>query len=130
MRSWRRHSAALLCVLGLTAAAAAPSSAAADSPVFIPGMELVFAGETAQSVGDQIVVPVRCLGESPGFCSGVMTLAGGGHRRTVPFSVRAGARESLFVPLRLEGSGPLRGTATTDQRLGPPSSTKTLLFVH
>jgi hypothetical protein len=129
MRSWKRYTAALLCTCGL-AGAAVPASAGAESPVFVPGMELVFAGETAQSVGDQIVVPVRCIGEGPGFCSGVVTLSGNGHRRTVPFSVQAGTRESLFVPLRFDGAGPVSGVAKTDQRLGPPSSTKTLLYIH
>ena len=130
MKTMRRNLTALLCTIGLAGGLAAPAAAVADTPISMPGMELVFEGARAHSDGDLVSVPVKCLGEGRGFCSGVVTLSSGGHRQTVPFSVQAGARESLFVPLRLDGGGKVRGLATTDQRLGPPSSIAALLYVR
>jgi hypothetical protein len=130
MKILRRNLAALLCILGLAVGLAAPAAAAAETPISTPGMELVFGGGRVRSDGDLVAVPVRCLGEGRGFCSGVVTLSEEGRRQTVPFSVQAGSRESLFVPLRLSGNGKVRGIATTDQRIGPPSSIETLLYVH
>jgi hypothetical protein len=130
METMRRNLAALLCVLVLATGLASPAAAGAETPISVPGMELVFEGARAHSDGDLVSVPVRCLGEGRGFCSGVVTLSSGGHRQTVPFAVQAGSHESLFVPLRIDGGGKVRGVATTDQRLGPPSSIATLLYIH
>jgi hypothetical protein len=126
----RRHLAGLLFTFALSTGVAAPASAFAEEPVSSPGMELFFAGEYVKSAGGQVVVSVTCVGKGPGFCAGVVTLSSRGHHQTVPFSVRRGTRESLFVPFRLEGARKVRGVATTDQRLGPPSSTETFLYAH
>lgn len=112
-----------------------PVSAGADAPVVTPGMELVFSGESAQIVRSYVVFPVSCIGDGRGFCSGVMTLSHDGRRASVGFSVSAGVRELVHVHFRL-GSGArhrpfkVHGVATTDQRLGPPSSTRTFLYAR
>ncbi|HEX4305350.1 MAG TPA: hypothetical protein VHZ54_04895 [Solirubrobacterales bacterium] len=129
----RRNLAALLCTLCLGACVAVPASAAAAEPITESATELVFAGETAHSLAGQLGVAVRCLGPSDGFCSGTVTLSGGGRQSTSAFSVQGGAREVLYVPLRLakanSGVTKVRGIATTDQRLGAPRSIESFLRV-
>jgi hypothetical protein len=125
-----RRLVACFCVLGLIGSIALPASAGAESAISLPGMELAFGTRDAHNIGNEVAVPVECYGEEGGFCSGVVTLSRGGRRTSVPVSVRGGAHESVFVPLRLAGAGKLRGIATTDQRLGPPSTTETFLYVH
>lgn len=129
-----RRFAGLLCVLGLVACAAAPASAGASSAFPVPGLSLVFANGNARSVADNLAVPVRCLGSGRGFCSGVVTLSRDGHHISIPFSVRGGGHDLLFVPLRLgAGQGHLRkvhGVATTAQTAGPPTSIKQFLYAE
>jgi hypothetical protein len=130
----RRRLVACLCVLGLGAGAALPASAAAEPAGATTGETLVFGTAPAHSTGDLVVVPVECLGGSRGFCSGVVTLSWDGHRSSEPFSVRGGADETLFVPLRLGEAKTkprkVRGVATTDQGTGRPSSTKAVIYVR
>ncbi|HEY2055831.1 MAG TPA: hypothetical protein VGH14_18010 [Solirubrobacterales bacterium] len=97
-------------------------------------MSLVFASGNAKSVADNVVVPVQCLGNGRGFCSGNVTFSRNGHHISIPFSVRGGGRDVLFVPLSLGGkaSHPRRvhGVAITTQPLGPATSTQEFLFAE
>lgn len=130
MRSPKLFLVALLTVIGLIPAAV-PVAAGAEAPASTP--VLAFAGDTARSVGSQVAVPVECEGTTSAFCSGTVTLIRGGRRATVPFSVRGGADETLYVPLRLESTGrPVKVNATlsTVLPLGGPTATKTILFVR
>lgn len=125
--------ALLLSAIGLLAAAFVPATAGADSAVS-QGMSLVFATGKAKSVADNVAVPVRCLGSGNGFCSGNVTLSRNGHRTSIPFSVRAGGQDVLFVPLAL-GDGAkhprkVHGVATTVQPLGPATSSRTFLLAE
>jgi hypothetical protein len=129
-----RRLAALFSVLGIAACMAIPASAGAGASLSAPGMSLAFASGKARNVADNVAVPVQCVGGGRGFCSGVVTLSRKGHRIAIPFSVRGGSREVLFVPLRL-GPGTSRsrkvyGVATTVQPLGPPTSTKEFLYTE
>lgn len=122
---------AAIAVLGLAGALVLPATAGAQSAA-IGGMTLVFSGGNAHSVADNVAVPVECLGEGDGFCSGVVTLSRSGHRISVPFSVRGGSHEVLFVPLRLHGGAThprkVHGVATTVQPQGPATTTKEFLY--
>jgi hypothetical protein len=126
--------AVLGCALGAASFMAIPVSAGADSAISPSATTLVFANNDAHSVSDNVAVSVECLGEAHGFCSGVVSLSRAGHRISIPFSVRGGGHESLFVPLRLETgkSQPrkVHGVATTIQALGPPTSTKEFLYAE
>jgi hypothetical protein len=97
-------------------------------------MSLVFSSGQAHEAAGNLAVPVQCLGSGNGFCSGVVTLSRSGHHIGIPFSVRAGGNEVLFVPLRLTGRGDhprkVHGVATTDQALGPATSAKQYLFAR
>jgi hypothetical protein len=120
-----------LLLVGALTSVAAPAAAGAETPAYAP--VLAFAGDTAHAAAGQVAVPVECPGESSEFCSGTVTLTRGGQHATVPFSVRGDAEETLFVPLRLEGTGrPVRVSAVllTQQALGGPVSAKTQLFVR
>lgn len=125
---------ALACAVGLAGCLAIPASAGADSPFPASAMNLVFASGKAHSVADNVAVPVECLGDSHGFCSGVVSLSRAGHRISIPFSVRGGSHEALFVPLRLGGGAhhprKVHGVATTMQAGGPPSSIKEFLYAE
>lgn len=122
----------LLCVLGVASAAVIPAAAAADSAT-AGGMSLVFATGKARNVAGNVAVPVTCVGEGHGFCSGVVALSHQGHRISIPFSVRAGGHELLFVPLRLHAAKHPRrvhGVATTVQPRGPATNTKEFLYAR
>ena len=131
----KRHLVLAVSVLAFATSFAIPASAGAESPLSIPGMTLVFGGSQARGIGnDSVAVPVKCLGEERGFCSGVLTLSRNGHRNAIPFSVRGGSHEFLLVPLRHhEWKGhprKVRGLATTAQPLGGPSVARTLFYAH
>jgi hypothetical protein len=115
-------------------AASAASASAAETPVSVPGMQLAFAESPAQSDGTLIAVSVECLGPASQFCSGTVTLSARGHRATTPVSIRGGARESVFVPLRLADEGgpapKVLATATTSQPLGPPATSSMIVRAH
>lgn len=125
--------ATLLCVLGITSALVIPATAGATSSI-AEGMSLVFSAGKARSVAENVAVPVECLGDSHGFCSGNVTLSRNGHRISIPFSVRGGSREVLFVPLSLGGNAghprKVHGVATTVQPLGPATNTKEFLYAE
>jgi hypothetical protein len=130
----RKGLAAPICILGIAGCMAVPASAGAEGPDSLSAMTLVFTNGKAHDIADNVAVPVECLGDSRGFCSGVVTLSRAGHRISIPFSVRGGGHESLFVPLRLgaEKHHPRRvhGVATTAQQLGPPTSTQRFLLAE
>lgn len=125
--------AMLLSVIGVLGAAFVPATAGADSAIS-PGMSLVFASGKAKSVADNVAVPVRCLGSGSGFCSGNVTLSRNGHRISIPFSVRGGGQDVLFVPLAMGGGAnhprKVHGVATTVQPLGPATSNRAFLLAE
>lgn len=130
-----RAMAALLSLLVFSGYLAFPPPGGAESPISAPGMTLVFKDSQARSIGDTTVaLPVRCLGDGRAFCSGVVTLSRNGHRHTVPFSVRGGCQEALFVPLRhgIWKGHPrkVRALASTSQPLGAPTLTRELFFAR
>jgi hypothetical protein len=129
----RKGFATLLCALGVAGSMAIPASAGADSSASA-GMALVFGGGRARNIVDNVAVPVRCLGGAGGFCSGVVTLSRNGRHTTIPFSVRGGGHEFLFVPLRVGNSKDhprkVRGVASTVQPLGPPTSTAQYFYAR
>lgn len=118
--SWVVVALAILC---------GPASAGSQVPD--SSMELVFAGSAVNRVGDQLAVPVECLGDAGGFCSGVLTLSRGGRHTSATFSVRGGSRDSLFVasPTARAG-GKVHGVATTAERVGAPISRATYLYAR
>ncbi len=121
---------AAAAVLGLVGAIAIPATAGADS--LASGMSLVFANGKTHAVAGNVAVPVECLGEN-GFCSGNVTLSRAGHRVSIPFSVEGGGKETLYVPLRLEGRShakKVHGVATTVQPQGSPTSNKEFLVAE
>src|ERR1700742_4049432 len=86
-----------IAILACLAAFAVVGSASATVPA--TGMELEFAGDTATLAAGQVEVPVECVGESTGFCSGALTLTLHGRRSVSTFSVEGGQDETVFVPL-------------------------------
>jgi hypothetical protein len=136
MKPTRRHASVILLAAVCVALLAPSGIASAASSTFLSpgtGVELVFSGDTARSLAGEVAVPVDCLGESRGFCSGTVTLSRAGRHRTVPFSIRAGGHESLLVPFPDADLGEalkLRGTATTSQPLGSPTSREAYLYAH
>ncbi|MFT3864508.1 MAG: hypothetical protein QM729_09570 [Solirubrobacterales bacterium] len=124
----------LLAALALAGLGAIPAQAGAVAPAAIPGMRLVFAEAPAHNYGNQVAVRVECLGAEGGFCSGTVTLSRAGQKASVPFSVRGGGGETLFVPLRLGSSlrrsAKLFGQASTNQPGSSPTATSSTLRVH
>ncbi|HEY0277912.1 MAG TPA: hypothetical protein VGC32_06555 [Solirubrobacterales bacterium] len=118
-------------VLAVAACAALPAAASAAPPS--ASTSLVFTTGTARPAAGLLAVPVRCLGESTGFCSGVLTLTSGSRKASIPFSVKGGSTESIYVPLRLEGTrraSKVTAVAATAQPLGPPDSVTEVLSVR
>jgi len=78
-----------------------PALAPAQSSVFDTGSEtnLGFVRETADLVGSEALVLVRCNGSDGGTCSGTLTLSFSGHRQKAPFSVLAGTSQTVSVPV-------------------------------
>lgn len=123
----------LLCAVGVASAVILPAASSAESPIS-QGMSLVFASGKTKSVAGDVVVPVQCIGDGPGFCSGNVTLSRNGHHISIPFSVRGGGHDVLFVPLSLGGKAShprkVHGVAVTAQPLGPATSTKEFLLAE
>jgi hypothetical protein len=131
MSGARARFAATIGALGIAACVALPSAATAAPPS--ETVSLVFATGTAREVAGNLAVPVHCIGASTDFCSGVLTLAGGGRKASIPFSVPAGSGESIFVPLRLEGrrrSQKVVAVAGTAQPIGPPDNVSEVLSIR
>jgi hypothetical protein len=127
----RGRLAATIGALGIAACASVPAIAAAAPPS--ESVSLVFTTGTAREVAGNLAVPVSCLGESTDFCSGVLTLTGGGRKVSIPFSVQGGSGESIYVPLRLEGGHRAQkviAVAGTAQPGGPPASVTEVLSIR
>lgn len=121
---------AAVAVLGLVGAIAIPATAGAVS--IASGSSLVFANGKAHAVAGNVAVPVECVGAG-GFCSGNVTLSRAGHRVSIPFSVESGSKETLYVPLHVEGKShakKVHGVATTVQPQGSATSTKQYLYAE
>jgi hypothetical protein len=127
----RGRLAATIGVVGIAACVALPAAVAAAPPS--ESVSLVFTTGTAREVAGNLAVPVRCLGESTDFCSGVLTLSGSGRKVSIPFSVQGGSGESIYVPLHLEGgrrAHKVIAVAGTAQPIGPPASVSEVLSVR
>src|SRR5690242_16774939 len=100
-RTKKLRAASALVVLAIVACAmlAAGTAAAARAA----GMEIDFAGDTAKYAAGQVAVPVECVGERTGFCSGTLTLFWQGKKSVSALSVRGGGDDTIFVPLSTEG---------------------------
>lgn len=117
--------------LGIVACTALSAGAAAAPPS--ESVSLVFTTGTAREVAGNLAVPVRCLGKSTDFCSGVLTLSGSGRKVSIPFSLQGGSAESIYVPLRPEGARHAQkviAVAGTAQPIGPPASVSEVLSIR
>jgi hypothetical protein len=96
-RAWATMGAVALLV------AAVPASGSAVAGWSPPGagsqMSLSFARSTAQIVGTQALVLVRCDGSRKGICNGTVTVSAGGRKHRAPFAVAGGSRQLLAVPV-------------------------------
>jgi hypothetical protein len=99
-----------LALLGFAApaplAAAEPAPAESGSPVYeTPSYEapepmvVGFATKSAKISGPGAIVSVRCTGTAAGSCDGTLSLHLGGGTHKVPYTIAAGAREIVVVPL-------------------------------
>lgn len=86
-----------------------PAFATAQSSVFDTSSEtsIGFARETAELIGSDALVLVRCEGEAGDICSGTLTLSFSGNKHKAPFSVLAGTSQSVSVTIG--GGGQLAG---------------------
>lgn len=119
---------AVIAVLGCLALSATPAAAFTAG-----GMELEFAGDTAVNAAGQAAVPVECIGEPTGFCSGTLTVSWQGERSVSTFSVRGSSAETVFVPLPPQfpaRRSKLAAVATTSSSLGPPVTRKAILHLR
>jgi hypothetical protein len=104
--------------------------AAAASPT--TGMELEFAGDTAELSAGQVAIPMECIGEPTGFCSGTLAISFHGRRSVSTFSVQGGHGETVVVPLPGEADNrrfKVSAVATTSQSLGPAVTRKAVLHL-
>jgi hypothetical protein len=92
--------------------------------------ELEFATDTAEAAAGQVVVPVECVGESTGLCSGTLALSWHGRRAVSTFSVLGGSRDTVVVPLAPGRRAKIAAVATTSQSLGPAVVRKATLHVE
>jgi hypothetical protein len=107
-RQLKRSALAAACgaVLFLTGL---PALAPAESSVFDHGSEtsLGFARGTAELLGPDALVLVRCSGARGDTCNGTLTLSFSGNKHKTPFSVLAGTTQSL--PVSVGGGDQLAG---------------------
>jgi hypothetical protein len=92
--------------------------------------ELEFAADTAEAAAGQVAVPVECVGEPTGLCSGTLALSWHGKRSVSTFSVIGGSRDTVFVPLAAGRRAKISAVATTSQSLGPAVVRKATLHVE
>ncbi|HTT94041.1 MAG TPA: hypothetical protein VMF55_05175 [Solirubrobacterales bacterium] len=117
--------------LALLTAALLSGGIAGAAP--LAAAELEFAGDTAELAAGQVAVPVECVGGPSGFCSGTLAIHAQGKKSVSTFSVQSGGRETIFVPLAGEPTGPrakVTAVARTDQPLGPAITRRTILHLH
>jgi hypothetical protein len=115
---------AVLAVLACLAFAAGTGVAAPTGAA-----ELEFAADTAEAAAGQVAVPVECIGEPAGLCSGTLALSWHGKRAVSTFSVLGGSRDTVLVPLAAGPRARLSAVATTSQSLGPAVVRKAILHV-
>ena len=100
--------------LASLASAAAPSETGGpvyETPEYQPEPMVVgFAARTARIAGPGAIVSVRCSGTASGSCDGTLSLrvAGGSHK--VPYTIAAGGRQIVVVPLGDPSERPWRRT--------------------
>jgi hypothetical protein len=92
--------------------------------------ELEFAADTAEAAAGQVAVPVECVGEPTGLCSGTLALSWHGKRAVSTFSVIGGGRDTVVVPLAAGRRAKIAAVATTSQSLGPAVVRKATLHVE
>ncbi len=110
---------ATLCAAALLATAAAPTTAGARSAFDAPSqMSLSFARGSAQLLGRDALVQVRCAGSRNGTCNGTVILSTGGRKHKVPFAVVGGSSESLTVPVGSHHASSALAVAKTVQPAG------------
>jgi hypothetical protein len=88
--------AAMAPVAGATASGPAAEAGAAEAP---EPMLVTFATRSARISGPGAVVFVHCLGASFPSCEGTLSLRLGGAAHKVPYTIPAGARSTVVVPL-------------------------------
>ncbi len=95
-----RRLAALVCATAALAVAA-PAAASAEAPFGAATAPVTanFARPVAKVVGNQALVQLHCAGSHLGVCSGTVSLAAGGKRHQVPFSVLGGMSDVVAVPV-------------------------------
>lgn len=91
-----KASLALLAAIGALAILASPGAAGAAVG---SGSELTFPSDEAHVAGSRASFWVECSATETSTCNGTLTLATGGRRHEVPFSVVAGTHQSLTVRL-------------------------------
>src|ERR1700709_310586 len=130
MEKAKKHQMKILAstIVALIACLAVAAGSAVASPA--TGMELEFARDTAQLSAGQVVVPVECVGEPTGFCSGTLAISFRGRRSVSTFSVQGGHDDTIEVPMPAEARGrrpQVSALATTPQALCPAVTRKAVL---
>lgn len=117
----------------LTLLIAALSSAGIAGGATFAGAELEFAGDTAGADAGQVAVPVECVGGATGFCSGTLSLSWRGKRSVSTFSIQGGSKDTVLVPLPVEGhdrGARVAALATTSQPLGAAITRRAILHLE
>lgn len=101
-------------VLASPASAATPSEAEAplyETPEYQPEPMVVgFAARAARISGPGAIVSVRCSGTASGSCDGTLSLRVAGDTHKVPYTIAAGERRIVVVPLGDPSERPWRQT--------------------
>jgi hypothetical protein len=126
----RRLMACGLAVVALTAAIMA-SPATAERPK----MSVEFAAPTVRLAGPGALVYVRCSGSVASSCVGTLALKVPGGTHEAPFSIEAGAKRMVVVPLGSEqrlfhGTESAQAVAETMQSRGSSVRTARLLRIR
>jgi hypothetical protein len=102
LREQLKRRLAIAACAALLVLAAVPTVASARSSIFDVGSEtsLSFVRETAELVGPDALVLVRCNGSAGDTCSGTLTLSFSGSSHKAPFSILAGTSQSVSVSVR------------------------------
>jgi hypothetical protein len=127
IKSKRLQTLSALAVL--VAIACLAFSAGTGAAVPSGAEELEFATDTAEAAAGQVAVPVECIGEPTGLCSGTLAVSWHGRRAVSTFSVLGGNRDTVLVPLAAGPRAKLSAVATTSQSLGPAVVRKAILHV-
>lgn len=120
---------AATCALAMLAL---PSAGSAIAPTSTSELSLVFPSQEAHLAGSQALVLVKCLGSEVSTCNGTLTLATGGNKHKVPFSVIGGTSQNLTVPLGSNADAAKRAIAVarTSQASGRYVRSSEVLHLH